>query len=100
MHSQPPHQTRDTEPAPQIFAGFQEHVGQRRVGHLLCQSSIQAMPSRKFKRTIADDHAFNTTENLLWRDFGASRGLQKTAAFAFEIALTISLAARVGLSRE
>ena len=48
------------------------HVGQRRVGRLMRQNTIQVVRSRKFKRTTDSDHIFNIAPNLLQQDFTAS----------------------------
>jgi transposase InsO family protein len=43
------------------------------------QNGIQVIRSRKFKRTIDSDHAFNIAPNLLQQDFTASGPDQKWA---------------------
>ena len=54
-------------------------VGQRRVGRLMRQNSIQVVRTRKFKRTTDSDHVFNIAPNLLQQDFTASGPNQKWA---------------------
>jgi putative transposase len=54
-------------------------VGQRRVGRLMRQNSIQVVRTRKFKATTDSDHAFNIAPNLLQQNFTASGPNQKWA---------------------
>ena len=54
-------------------------VGQRRVGRLMRQNSIQVVKTRKFKATTDSNHTFNIAPNLLQQDFTASGPNQKWA---------------------
>ena len=46
-------------------------VGQRRVARIMRDNGIQALSSRKFKRTTDRDHSFNIAPNRLNQDFTA-----------------------------
>jgi transposase InsO family protein len=54
-------------------------VGHRRVGRLTCQSTIQAIRTRKCKATTGSDHSLNISPNPLGRDFQESRSENKWA---------------------
>jgi putative transposase len=67
---------------PRMTAELKElghEVGERRVGRLMAENGLNAVRTRKYKRTTDSNHAFEIAPNLLDQDFTATAPNQKWA---------------------
>jgi putative transposase len=55
-------------------------VGERRIGRLMRQNALNAVRTRRYKRTTDSNHSFGFSENLLGQDFSADAPNEKWAS--------------------